>query len=57
MQEKERNKIKKEDKKMITDERVFINKKHGRTIKDLDRREIELQDLIVRKQERSKKEF
>lgn len=42
---------------MLKEERSFIKKKNTTTKKDLDKREIELEDLIKRKQERSKKEF
>ena len=45
------------DKKVLKEERSFIKKKNTTTKKDLDKREIELEDLIKRKQERSKKEF
>lgn len=46
-----------QDKKTLSDEVDFIERKNFGTVKDLDKREIELQDLIKRKQERSKKEF
>jgi len=41
----------------VEGEREFITTKHGRTKTDLDKREDELEDLINRKQERSRKEF
>jgi len=56
-QEKSRKADAKHDKKIIKDEKGFIEKKHGGTVTDLDKREDELEDLIKRKQERSKKEF
>ena len=45
------------DKKLISDEKKFIIDKHGGTHTDLERREREMEDLIYRKQDRSKKEF
>jgi hypothetical protein len=45
------------DNGIIENEKNFITKKQGTTINDLDKREDALEDLIKRKQERSKKEF
>ena len=56
-QEKNRTQTKKHDVKTVSGERTFIRKKHGLTNKDIDKREVELEDLIKRKQERSRQEF
>ena len=56
-QDRTRDEQQKHDKKIISDEDRFIKRKQKTTIKDLDNREIELEDLIKRKQERSKKEY
>ena len=60
-QQKEQAKDKKAEQRhdsgIIENEKTFISRKHGTTIKDLDKREDDLEDLIKRKQERSKKEF
>ena len=53
-QEKNRIQTKKHDAKTVSGERTFIKKKHGLTNKDIDKREVELEDLIKRKQERSR---
>ena len=56
-QEKNRAQTRKHDVKTVSGEKTFIRKKHGLTNKDIDKREVELEDLIKRKQERSRQEF
>lgn len=55
--QKQKVEQKRADSQLITSENAFIRNKQGQTVHDLNKRETELEDLIKRKQERSKKEF
>lgn len=56
-QKREKEAKEKRDLAIIQQEKIFIKKKRDQTKVDLLKREVELEDLIRRKQERSKKEF
>lgn len=54
---KEREAQEKADNQLLVEEKKFIGQRFKTTHKRLDKREVEIRDLINRKQERSKKEF